>query len=158
VRGLLPWVWLWPLLLWSELGVRATRHRVNPLLAGAPSPLWRQVPATWMAGVLLALLLGSGALIRLWSEPALLPGFAAGALFIPSLSLLLGLTAGTERPAQVLLLIWWYLGPLNGLTALDLTGVTDAALAQGIPWFYLAAGPLLFGLALLVRRQQLQAA
>ena len=158
VRGLLPWVWLWPLVPWSELGVRATHYRVNPLLASAPSPLWRQLPATWMAGVLLALLLGSGAFVRLWSEPALLPGFAAGALFIPSLSLLLGLAAGTERPAQVLLLVWWYLGPLNGLTPLDITGVTDAALVQGIPWFYLAAAPLLFGLTLLVRRQQLQTA
>jgi hypothetical protein len=158
VRGLLPWVWLWPLLLWSELGVRAARYRVDQLLASAPSPLWRQAPATWISGVLLALLLGSGAFIRLWSEPALLPGFAAGALFIPSLSLLLGLAAGTERPTQVLLLVWWYLGPLNGLTALDITGVTDAAVAQGIPWLYLIAGPLLFGLALLIRRQQLQTA
>jgi hypothetical protein len=94
---------------------------------------------------LLALLLGSGALVRLLAEPALLPGFAAGALFIPSLALLLGVAAGTERPLQIILLIWWYLGPLNGLAALDITGVTDAALAQGIPWFYIAASPLLFG-------------
>ena len=158
VRGLLPWVWMWPLLLWSELGVRATRYRVDQLLASAPSPLWRQLPATWTAGVLLAFLSGSGAFIRLWSEPTLLPGFAAGALFIPSLSLLLGLAAGTERPTQVLLLVWWYLGPLNGLAALDLTGVTDAAVAQGVPWIYLASSPLLFGLALLVRRRQLQTA
>ena len=157
VRGLLPWVWMWPLLLWSELGIRATRYRVDQLLASAPSPLWRQLPATWTAGVLLAFLSGSGAFIRLWSEPTLLPGFAAGALFIPSLSLLLGLAAGTERPTQLLLLIWWYLGPLNGLAALDLTGVTDAAVAQGVPWIYLASSPLLFGLALLVRQHQLQA-
>ncbi len=158
VRGsLLPLVWLWPLLLWSEMGVREARHRVNRLLFSAPSPLWRQLPAAWTAGVLLALLLGGGAFIRLWCEPALLPGFTAGALFIPSLALLLGMLTGTERPAQILLLIWWYLGPLNGLVGLDITGATAAALAQGIPWFYIAATPLLFGLALLVRRQQLQA-
>ena len=158
VRGaLLPLVWLWPLLLWSEMGVRETRYRVDQLLFSAPSPLWRQLPAAWMAGVLLALLLGGGALVRFLAEPAWLPGFVAGVLFIPSLALLLGIVTGTERPAQILLLIWWYLGPLNGLAALDLTGATAAALAQGVPWHYVAASPLLLGLALLVRRHQLHA-
>lgn len=155
--AILPLVWLWPLLLWSELGVREARYRVNPLLFSAPAPLRRQLPAAWTAGVLLALLLGGGALVRFLAEPALLPGFAAGALFIPSLALLLGLLTGTERPAQILLLIWWYLGPLNGLAALDLTGATAAAAAQGIPWFYIAVSPLLLGLAVLARRYQLQA-
>jgi uncharacterized membrane protein (DUF485 family) len=157
VRGaLLPLVWLWPLALWSEMGVRGKRHRVTQLLFSAPSPLWRQVPATWMAGVLLALLLGGGALIRLWAEPALLPGFVAGALFIPSLALLLGMITGTERPAQILLLVWWYLGPLNGLAALDLTGTTDAALLQGVPWTYIAATPLIVGLIFVARGGQLR--
>jgi hypothetical protein len=158
VRGsLLPLVWLWPLLLWSEMGVRAARDRVDQLLFSAPSPLWRQLPAVWTAGVLLALLLGGAAFIRFLAEPVWLPGFVAGMLFIPSLALLLGMTAGTERPTQILLLIWWYLGPLNGLAALDITGATAAALAQGIPWLYIAASPLLLGLALLVQWHRLQA-
>ena len=155
-RTLLPLVWLWPLLLWSEMGVREAHYRVDQLLFSAPSPLWRQIPAAWTAGVLLALLLGGGAFVRLLAEPAWLPGFVAGMLFIPSLALLLGMTAGTERPTQIMLLIWWYLGPLNGLTALDITGAADAALAQGTPWFYLAATPLLVALVLLARRHQLQ--
>jgi hypothetical protein len=38
---------------------------------------------------------------------------------------------------------------------LDITGVTETAVAQGIPWFYIAASPLLFGLTLLARQRQL---
>jgi uncharacterized membrane protein (DUF485 family) len=155
VRGLLPYIWLWPLLLWSELGVRETRYRVDQLLFSAPAPLWRQLPATWTAGVLLALILGSGALVRLLTEPTLLPGFVAGMLFIPSLALFLGVVAGTERPLQIVLLIAWYLGPLNGLALFDLTGATETAVSRGIPWLYIAASPLLFGLALLARQRQL---
>lgn len=154
-RGLLPYIWLWPLLLWSELGVRESRYRVDQLLFSAPTPLWRQLPAAWTAAVLLAFILGSGAFVRLLAEPTLLPGFAAGMLFIPSLALLLGVAAGTERPLQIILLIAWYLGPLNGLAPLDMTGVTETAVLQGIPWFYIAASPLLFGLALLARQRQL---
>jgi hypothetical protein len=154
-RWLLPIVWLWPLLLWSEMGVLASRFRVDQLLFSAPSPLRRQLSATWTAGFLLAMITGSGAFVRYLAEPVLLPGFVAGALFIPSLALLLGVVGGTERPFQILLLIAWYLGPLNGLAALDMTGATGPALAQGVPWFYIATSPLLLGLAWLVRQRQI---
>ncbi|MFO7684060.1 MAG: hypothetical protein R6X34_28850, partial [Chloroflexota bacterium] len=43
-RWLLPLAWLWPLLLWSEIGVRERRYRMDQLLFSAPAPLWRQLP------------------------------------------------------------------------------------------------------------------
>ncbi|MFO7584720.1 MAG: hypothetical protein R6W69_08325 [Anaerolineales bacterium] len=152
VRALLPIVWLCPLLLWSEMGVRARRYQVEALLLSAPVSLRMQIPAIWAAGVLLDLILGSGALIRFLSEPLLLPGFFAGALFFPTLALFLGMLTGTERPFQILALIFWHLGPLNGLTIFDITAASDPALAQGIPWFYLSAAPTLLVLSLLARR------
>ena len=154
-RWLLPLIWLWPLLLWSEMGVRESKFGVDQLLFSAPAPLWRQLPAAWMAGVLLYLLLGSGVLIRFLTEPTLLPGFVAGALFIPSLALLLGVVGGSERPLQILLLIFWYLGPLNGLALFDFTAATPDALAQGISWYYLSVSLPLLGLALLARWRQM---
>ena len=72
-----------------------------------------------------------GAFVHLLAESTLLPGFVAGMLFIPSLALLLGVVAGTERPLQIILLIIWYLGPLNGLAPLDMTGVTETAVVGG---------------------------
>jgi hypothetical protein len=154
-RWLLPLVWLWPLPLWSEMGVRESKYGVDQLLFSASAPLWRQLPASWTAGVLLYFVLGSGALLRFLTEPALLPGFLAGALFIPALALCLGTVGGSERPLQILLLIFWYLGPLNGLAAFDITGATAEAVALGIPWYYLAASLPLAALALLARRQQI---
>jgi hypothetical protein len=158
VRGLLPYVWLWPLLIWSEMGVRESRYRVDQLLWSAPAPLRRQLPAAWLAGVLLAFLLGGGAFIRFLAEPALLVGFLAGAVFIPSLALFLGTVGGTERPLQILLLLYWYLGVLNGLPFLDFTGATEAALVQAIPGYYLSAAPLLMGLTFGFRRRAMAAA
>ncbi|MBK8986186.1 MAG: hypothetical protein IPM39_08910 [Chloroflexi bacterium] len=154
-RWLLPLAWLWPLLLWSEMGVRERRYRVDQLLFSAPAPLWRQLPAAWAAGVVMAVVLGSGALLRFLAVPELLIGFVAGALFIPSLALFLGVMGGTERPLQIVLLVFWYLGPLNGLAFFDITGATHAALAQGVPWLYLALTPILFGLSLLIRWRQM---
>ena len=140
------------MLLWSEMGVRVRRYQVEPLLLSAPAPLRMQTPATWAAGILLALILGSGALARFVSEPQFLPGFFAGALFFPALALFLGMLTSTERPFQILALICWYLGPLNGLAVFDITAATGPALAQEIPWFYLTAAPALLVLSLLARR------
>ncbi len=108
-------VWLWPLVLWSEMGVRETCYRVHEILFSSPSPARHQLLATWVAGVLLAITLGNGVLVRVLTEPGLLPGFLAGALFIPSLALLLGVVGKAEQPLQILMLIAWYLGPMNGL-------------------------------------------
>jgi hypothetical protein len=153
-RWLLPLVWLWPLSLWSEMGVRERKYGVDQLLFSAPAPLRRQLPAAWLAGVLLYFLLGCGALLRFLTEPTLLPGFLAGALFIPSLALFLGVVGGGERPLQILLLLFWYLGPLNGLAAFDITGATEAGSALGAPWFYIAASLPLLALTFLARQRQ----
>jgi hypothetical protein len=151
-RSVLPFAWLWLLVIWSEMGVRDRRDGVEPLLASAPAHLWRQTLAGWFSGVLLAVLLGSGALLRFLSEPALLLGFFAGALFLPALALFLGTATGNERPFQIILLVCWYLGALNGVPFFDITAAHDASLLLGIPWFYLTASFALPGLAMLTRR------
>ncbi|TVQ28078.1 MAG: hypothetical protein EA382_02480, partial [Spirochaetaceae bacterium] len=143
VRILLPIAWIWPVVPWSELGGRARRHGVDALLHAAPSPILRQLPAAWLAGLLLALVMGSGAFVRLSAHPELLVGFAAGALFIPTLALFLGTAGAGERVFQVLAMVAWYLGPLNGVTPLDITGANHAAVGAGVPIVYLAAVPVL---------------
>lgn len=84
-----------------------------------------------------------------------LPGFWAGAPSIPALALCLGVVGDTERPLQILLLILWYLGPLNGLPAADITGATAAGLTVGTPWYYLVATLPLLGVAWLARHRQM---
>ena len=155
-RWLLPLAWLWPLPLWSEMGARETLHRTRELLFSAPAPVLRQLPATWLAGVALALATGSGALLRLASEPGLLPGLVAGTLFIPSLALLLGLASGSGRAFQVAWMVLWYLGAMNGVPAFDVVGATAAGVAAGVPWAYAIAGLGLAALAAVARRHQVR--
>lgn len=155
-RWLLPLAWLWPLPLWSEMGARETLHRTRELLFSAPAPVLRQLPATWLAGVALALATGSGALLRLASEPGLLPGLVAGALFIPSLALLLGLASGSGRAFQVAWMVLWYLGAMNGVPAFDVVGATAAGVDAGVPWAYAIAGLGLAALAAVARRHQVR--
>ncbi len=155
-QWLLPGLWLLPITIWSELGVREIHSQVNQVLFSAPSPLRFQLAAAWFAGVLSAIVLGLGVLLRFLSEPGLIVGFFAGAVFFPSLALMLGVATKTDRAFQIVLLIIWYLGPLNGLTALDVTAAADASLGAGIPWLYIAISPFLLGLTLVIRWHQLQ--
>jgi len=155
-RWILPLAWLWPLPLWSEMGSRETRHRTREILFSAPAPVLRQLPAAWLAGVSLTLLTGSGALVRLVAEPTLVPGFLAGALFIPSLALLLGVLSGSGRAFQIAWMVLWYLGPMNGVPAFDVTGATAAGIAAGAPPTFAIASLVLLGLAALARQHQVR--
>ncbi len=96
----LPIAWIWPILIWSSMGVREARYHTQGYVFSAAYPLRRQLPATWLAGWILAILIGSGVLVRLILEgqwPNVLT-WAVGALFIPSLALALGSWSGSSAP------------------------------------------------------------
>jgi hypothetical protein len=83
----------------SVLGTRETQHRTEGLIFTNPHPIRRQLPATWLSGLAVALLTGSGVALRLalsgeWSA---LLAWTVGALFIPALALALGVWTGSGK-------------------------------------------------------------
>jgi hypothetical protein len=82
-----------------------------------------------MAGVIVALVTGSGVAVRLLLA-ADLHGFAAwlaGALFIPTLALALGAWSGTSKTFEALFTCWWYVGPANHIPGIDFMGTTASS-------------------------------
>jgi len=157
---LLPAAWLWPLLAWSALGTREARHQTEQLVFSAAHPLGRQLSATWLAGVLVTALTGSGVALNLLlaGDMASLFAWAVAALFIPSLALALAVWSGSGKLFEVVYLLLWYFGPLNQLVPqLDFMGISETARAAGMPLVYLAATLALLGGAILGRRRQIQA-
>ncbi len=158
--GWLVAAWIWPLALWSGLGVRELRYRTQQIIFSSAHPLLRQFPATWMAGFAMTALIGGGVAVRLlaagdWSG---LTGWLAGALFIPSLALALGVWSGSGRLFEVVYIVLWYIGPLQGAKApgMDFLGATDASVAAGTPERFLAAAGVLLIVALAGRWRQLR--
>lgn len=146
---LLPAAWIWPILLWSPMGNREKRYRVDQLVFSVAHPLQRQLPAIWCAGFLLAVLTASGVIIRLamTGHGDILVALLAGAAFIPSLALALGSWSGSGKLFEVLYLVLWYTGPVSRVAILDYMGVLDETLAKGIPVYYAALSLFLMGLA-----------
>ena len=158
-RGQLPWVWVWPILLWSAMGTREARHQTGELIFSAAHSLRRQFPAAWLAGVIVAVLMGSGVALRLLlaSDWAGLLGFVVGAVFISSLALAMGVWSGTGKLFEAVYIIWWYIGPLHHDRNLDFMFTSAQSFSWNVLRFYLVAAFLLVAIALMGRRRQIQA-
>jgi hypothetical protein len=150
--------WLWPVLLWSVMGVREKRDQTSQLLFSAPHPIARQLSAVWGAGVILAMITGGGFALRLLiggDIRGLVP-WAIGALFIPTFALALGVWSGSTKPFEILYTLLWYVGPMQATIPLDFMGAIHQTAYTRVPFAYLALAVGMGLLALAGRKQQLQ--
>jgi hypothetical protein len=152
--GVLLAAWIWPLLRWSDLGARDARNGTEAFVLTAPRALTRQLPAAWIAGVLLTAAMGAGVGVRLLlaGDGSGALGWAAGTLFIPAMALALGLVSRGTKLFEVLYTILWYIGPAHHTPELDFMGAT----AAGRPVTWLIATAALLAVAFVVRARQLR--
>jgi len=141
----LPLASFWPVFVWSALGHREVRDEVASVVFTCARPLHRMLPATWLAGASVALVLGATGVLRLalagdWSAVA---GWIVCAMLAPLLALACGAWSGGGRLFEVLWLFAWYLGPMNRVAFADYTGVV----MPRSPQLWLAYGAMLLVLA-----------
>jgi hypothetical protein len=150
----LPIAWIWPILIWSSIGNREIHNNVQQLTFSSASPLLRQLPAQWLAGFIVTLLVSIGAIIRLSvdGDSAGLLALFSGAFFIPSLALACGVWSGTSKLFEILYMLTWYLGPMNKLTELDYIG----SHGNGRPEFFIPFSIVLIVLAFIGRARQIR--
>jgi hypothetical protein len=154
----LPLAWVWPVLLWANLGAQEVACHTNPLLFSVPFPLRRQLPITWLSGYVITMLMGLPVMARLHLSGNL-PALGAtliGALFIPSLALALGCWSSSPRLFQAVYLFGWYLAAVQGVFFLDFMGHLPTIETTIIPLVYLALTILCLAAAVLGRQRQLR--
>jgi len=152
----LHFAWIWPILIWSQLGVRESRYFTEPLIFSTPRPLRRQLPAMWLGGVAVALIAASGVLGRLIfsGDISSILVVLVGAMFIPALAFALGVWSGTSRLFELVYLLWWYL-LVNGARSLNFMGLNEEALSLGLPFIYLGLTGILLLLGVIGRMRQI---
>jgi hypothetical protein len=156
-RGFLIAAWIWPLTIWSAMGTRETRWRADQLVFSTAHPLRRQLPACWLAGVIIAVLTGGGTGVRLLvaGEQLGLLAWTVGALFIPTMALTLGVWSGSSKLFEVLYLFLWYLGPANQVGQIDFMGAMGPLLPPRTPVLFLTVTVVLVIFAVAGRKRQL---
>jgi TM2 domain-containing membrane protein YozV len=112
----------------------------------------------WLAGVILALLTGSGFAVRLLLGGNMrgLLAWLIGALFIPTLALALGVWSGTSKLFEIVYTLLWYLGPMHATLQLDFMGSVPGTALTRVPFFYLVLTMGMVAAALAGRKRQLQ--
>lgn len=153
----LPFAWFWPILHWSKLGTRETRYGTEGIFFSAPHPLGRQLFATWIAGVMLAVLSAGAVAIRFMiaGETGALLAWCVGAAFIPALALALGVWTRSGKFFEVLYTALCY-AILQQATPMDFMGAIPKATEDGYPRIYAGLTVALLALALLGRRRQIR--
>ncbi len=151
---ILPLAWVWPILIWSGIGNREIHNNVHQMTFSSASPLWRQVPAQWLAGFIVTLLIASGAALRFISDGDTvgLVALLSGAIFIPSLALASGVWSGTSKLFEILYMSIWYIGPMNKVLEMDYIGSHN----NGRPEFFIPFSVALILFALFGRARQLR--
>lgn len=153
---LLSAAWIWPVLIWSRLGTQRRENGLETLLGAYPA-VYRQLAAEWAAGLALTALAGLGPLLRM-AAAADGPGVAAwiaGALFIPSFALMLGVASRTHRMFQALYVILWY-AAVNQVAAADYMGtvLVDGRPAGPSPLLTAGVSLAMVAIAITVRAAQ----
>jgi len=150
----LPITWIWHILLLSPLGNRESRDNVQQLAFSSAAPLWRQLPAQWLAGFIVTIAMASGALLNfvIHADSAGMLALFAGAVFIPSLALALGIWSGTSKVFEVVYVTMWYVGPLNRVPEVDFIGASGTS----SPINFILLSAALVAVAMIGRARQLQ--
>ena len=130
--GVLAFLWIVPVIVWSNMGAREQAPHARPLIFSAPHSTLRQLPAEWLAGVLIALAVSFGVGIHdlVYRDLSHLAVWISGAMFIASLAIACGSWSRSTRLYQGLYTGWWYLA-MNNAPNLDFTGVTGQRHAVG---------------------------
>jgi hypothetical protein len=158
-RGpLLAAAWIWPVLIWSGLGARENRFGTAQILFSCARIVPRQLPASWLAGVAIAAATGAGSCIRLLiaGDKTGVLAWCAGALFIPSLALALGVISGTAKSFEGLFTVFWYVGPMNQTRGLDFSGAARSTHPARDACIYLLLSAALVASAAVFRSRQLR--
>jgi hypothetical protein len=157
-RTWFPLAWIWPLMIWSNLGVREIKNHTKDLIFSSPSPLLRHLPVVWSSGIIFTALTGSGVLISFLISGALgwVLAWIVGILFIPSMATALGIWSGGSKLFEVTYLLLWYLGPIEGIPHLDFLGALNNPLESGALLPFSLAILVFLVAAFLGRYRQLQ--
>jgi len=151
---LVPAAIVWPLTVWSTMGIKDFMHSTTDLLAISPGYWTRVFPARWVAGVLVAvIMLGPmttrAALSGEWSYSGAL---LVAMLFVPTAAYAVGTTTGTRVLFEVSYLAVWYTGAVDHLPQTDFLATTTESISRGVPFGFLIATVVAAGLLVTAAR------
>ncbi len=147
---------IWPILIWSAMSTRERTFNTGQIVFSAPGPVNYQLPMMWLAGILAGVALSSGVLasmaisgnyIDMWT-------LLAEMMLIPAMAMAMGIWSGSSKLFEASYMILWYIGPVNNLPFLDITGTVAKTMNMGLPIAYLLMTIAFLAIMAVGRRKQ----
>jgi len=106
----IPLVMLWFIGVFSAMGSREYQDDILKIIGTVPNGRFRQIIASWLSGLLLAIVIVSPILVRSLISGGVVIAFAAfaGAVFVPSLALFCGELTRTRRAFELGFIVMTY--------------------------------------------------
>ncbi len=138
IKYILPLCWIFPMFIWSGLGVREYKHKTFELIYSCAETTKWQFLAMMLSAVIVTTLSSIGPFVKL-----IMTGNATGCIawgiavfFIPFFAACCGVWSKTSRVFEGIYILLWYIGPINGLPYFDFMGTVTGSAEMGMPLFY----------------------
>ncbi|GAA0077439.1 hypothetical protein UT300005_18170 [Clostridium sp. CTA-5] len=156
-RFLIPIMWILPIFIWSKLGTIYTNFNMEDYLFTYKNYRKFQLYNSVIAGILFTIMINISIIIKF----ILLKNFLGviyiliGIFFVNTFGMLMGNITKNSTAFEIIYIILWYVGMLNGLTSLDFLGLTKIAVSKHIPIMYLVVGIILLITSIIIKNNRI---
>ncbi|NMM64947.1 hypothetical protein HBE96_20345 [Clostridium sp. P21] len=157
-KFLIPVIWILPIFIWSKLGTVQTDFNMENYLLTYKNYRNTEPLNFTAAGILFTILINTAVIIKF----LLLHNFLGilyilmGIFFVNALGIFIGNFARSPTAFEIIYIILWYVGILNGLTSLDFLGLTTRAVMCHIPIIFLVIGTFLIASSMIIKNNRLK--
>lgn len=157
-KFLIPTIWILPIFIWSKLGNIQMNFNMEDYLFTYRNYRNTQLLNSISAGVLFTIFINTGVIIKF----AILNNFLAisyilmATFFVNALGIFIENATTSSTALEIIYIILWYVGVLNGLIGLDFLGLTQRATSAHIPIIFLVIGVALLIASIIIKNNRIK--
>lgn len=152
----IPLIWILPIVIWAKLGSAEKKFNMETYLFTYNNYRSSQLINSFIASFIFTILINTGILIRFILTNNIIGALyiLMAAFFVTSLGIFVGNATGSSTVFEVVYLMLWYVGILNGLPQLNFLGTSQKVSNINIPslFFIIGAGLLIVSIVIKICR------
>lgn len=152
-KFLIPLIWILPIVVWSKLGSIQRDFNMESYLLTYKNYRNGEPLNSAIAGILFTLLINASIIIKFLAMNNLLGVLyiLMAIFFVNAFGIFTGSFFKSSTFFEMIYIILWYVGILNGLPTLDFLGITTKSASYHIPVIFLVIGGILMIASIIIR-------
>lgn len=154
----IPLIWILPITVWSKLGIADRKFNMEAYLFTCSNYRNSQLINSFIASFLFTALINIGILIKfiITGNFTGILCILIGTFFVISLGMFIGTAMGNSTAFEIIYLMLWYTGILNGFKKLDFLQVSQSTLNFNTSLLFFIIGSVLLIASIIVKNQRMK--